>query len=245
MEIIQVLISKKLKQNRGENMKKYLMMVLVMVLSLNITGCQQNDQETASNNESEGAVTMIDAITEEDEEALENGDIDETIKGDVLVDKAVVGSQDTKARNLTTKECDVIEKELVNLINKARSTKVTSQKKLETSSLTRAKELKTKFSHTRPNKKSWTTALTAAKVNLKGNATGENLAKLMISAKTSYSQDQLQKYASTIHQSLMNSATHKKVITNKTYKYVGVSVYSVLDKGKVTFYVVEHFTKNC
>lgn len=228
-------------------MKRFGIYVVCLVMCFMLVGCTSQDEKDndAMQDETDGAVTMIDAVTDEDEEALENGEIDETIKGDVLVDKAVVGNKNTKAKNVSTKECDVIEKELLTLVNKERSSKVTSNSKLEKSSMTRAKELKTKFSHTRPNKKSWTTALIATKVSTSGNASGENLAKLAISAKTSYSQTDLKNYASKIHKSLMNSATHKKVIQNKNYKYVGISVYTVLSNGKVTFYVAQHFTKKC
>lgn len=231
-------------------MEKLLKKISIICLSMSflLTGCSNEEKKEVpqvNQNTEEGAVTIIDAVTDEDEEALKNGEIDETIKGDVLVNKATFGSKNTKARNLTAKECETVEKELVRLINEERSTKVSSHKKLESSSLVRTKELKKKFSHTRPNKKSWSTTLTAAKVNMKGNSSGENLANLMISAKSSYSQTHLKNYASMIHKCLMGSTTHKKVIKNTKYKFVGISIYTTLSKGRVTFYIAQHFTKKC
>ena len=39
----------------------------------------------------------------------------------------------------------------------------------------------------------------------------------------------------------MNSATHKKVILNQSYKKIGVGIYSEVKNGKLTVYVTEHF----
>lgn len=217
-------------------MKKLNIVILSFVICFSLTACQSKQEEQKQD---DTAFITIDAI--------EDGDpkVDETIKGDVLIDKAIISKGNKNVKNLSQAQCDTIEKKLVTLINKSRSSQVKSNSKLEKSSMIRAKELQKKFSHTRPNKKSWTTSLTQAKVSSKGNKSGENLAKLSLSAKKEYTKDMLNDYANKIHSCLMNSATHKKVIQNKNYKFIGVSLYSELKNGKVTFYITQHFTKKC
>lgn len=208
-----------------------------------MVGCTSEKKE--ENKSKDQAFTMIDSVTDADEDDLMNGKTDETVKGDVLVEKSVVGSSQSNVKNLTASECAYIEKQLTASINSARSSKVKSNTKLTKSAYVRSKELVKKFSHTRPNKKSWTTTLTAVKVKTSGNTTGENLAKLTMTAKSSYSTSTLKSISKTIHNCLMNSATHKKVIKNKNYKFVGVRVYTKLSGGKVSFYITQHFTKKC
>lgn len=159
---------------------------------------------------------------------------------------ATVGSSKSKARNLSTSELNKIRTNLINSVNKerkksAKNKTVAKLTTLEKTGNVRSKEIVKKWSHTRPNGKSWSTVLSNYGVSTKNLKAGEDLAKVSTTAKSSYSTSFLTQLSNAIHKSLMNSATHKKVILNQSYKKIGVGIYSEVKNGKLTVYVTEHF----
>lgn len=157
---------------------------------------------------------------------------------------ATVGGEDNKSvKNLTSSQRAVIANELTRLANTQRSKKVSVKSKLKASSKVRSGEIKKRWSHTRPNGKSWVTALKAQGINTNRIYKGENLARATIKGDSSYTTSQLKSVAKQIHKSFMASASHKKVIKNKVYKKVGVNVTTCANSnGTVSIYVAEHFT---
>lgn len=160
---------------------------------------------------------------------------------------ATIGkNKPSSVKNLSTSELDKIRTYLINSTNKERKTKaanklVVEYSKLKTTGNIRAKEIVQKWSHTRPNGQSWSTVLSANGITQSNLKAGENLAKIAMTAKSSYSTTDLNKLCAKIHESLMNSKTHRKVILNQNYDELGIGVYSQLEDGKVYVYVTEHF----
>lgn len=150
--------------------------------------------------------------------------------------------KNTKNQTLTAKQKKYIQKKLIDLINKDRKKKkrkaVKVDTRLEKSSSIRVKEISQKFSHTRLNGKKWYTA-----IKIKNLTAGENLAKIRGKAKSKYSALYVNKLCQTIHRSLMNSPSHKKVILNSKYRYIGISIHCQIKNQKLYVYVVEHFRK--
>lgn len=102
----------------------------------------------------------------------------------------------------------------------------------------RSVEQTKKFSHTRPNGKSWsTTYKKATKHNL-----GEDLAKMGNTAQKTYSKQYLDWLARYIVLSWYKSPTHKKVMEDSKYKYIGVGTTSVKQDNKVYVYTVLHLS---
>jgi len=118
---------------------------------------------------------------------------------------------------------------------------VKRSEKLEITGNIRAKEITKKWSHTRPNGQSWTTILSENGMKYDGIHAGEDLAKISITAKSSYSQDFLKQVSDLLHKTLMSSQVHRTIILDKTYCEMGVGVYSEVKNGKVDIYITEHF----
>ena len=91
---------------------------------------------------------------------------------------------------------------------KAKVAKLTKNTTLENAAKTRAKELVTKFSHTRPNGKSGLTVISGNKYK------GENIAKG-------------QKSCADVMKAWYNSKGHKANMLNKNYKKVGIAGWSI------------------
>ena len=152
----------------------------------------------------------------------------------------------TNIRNLNTTETNQIRTHLLNSVNTERKTKannilVKRSEKLEITGNIRAKEITKKWSHTRPNGQSWTTILSENGMKYDGIHAGEDLAKISITAKSSYSQDFLKQVSDLLHKTLMSSQVHRTIILDKTYCEMGVGVYSEVKNGKVDIYITEHF----
>ena len=101
--------------------------------------------------------------------------------------------------------------EVLNLVNKERSANGLSplsfDTKVQKAADTRAEEIKKSFSHTRPDGKAFSTALTEAGASF--NGAGENIA---IGQKT----------PEEVVSAWMNSSGHRANILNSKYRYIGI-----------------------
>ena len=155
---------------------------------------------------------------------------------------------------LTAKQVVQIQNRIIALINKDRMAKLKPAKgkkksslklktapKLKMSAAIRSSELRTYWSHTRPNGTSWKTALKKVGVRVGKVTIGENLANSTFAMQDAYSTADVNSYAQQIHDDLMASPTHKANILKKKYAYIGVSVYQCMEYGQLSLYVCEHF----
>lgn len=105
-------------------------------------------------------------------------------------------------------------RQVVTLVNKERKkaglSPVTVNKKIEAAAAVRAKEIKSSFSHTRPDGSSFSTALREQGVSYRGS--GENIAWG-------------QKTADEVMKGWMNSPGHRANILNKSFTSIGVGCY--------------------
>ena len=155
-------------------------------------------------------------------------------------------STNSKVRNLNSSELSKLKNNLIKVINttrkkQAKNKTVSKLSTLEKTGSIRANEIVKKWSHTRPNGKTWVTVLTNYGISKKSLKAGENLAKVSLNAQASYTSSQLTQISNAIHKSLMNSATHKKVILNQNYKKIGIGIRSEVKDGKLKLYITEHF----
>ena len=221
--------------------KKIVIAVLACVLVLGVFVYSQLGNETNELN-----IALLEVATVD-------GDNSETSNESVLeieeeeTPLATIGkSNSSSTRNLNSTELDKIRTYLFNSTNSERKSKannklVVEYDKLETTGNVRAKEIVQKWSHTRPNGTAWSTVLSANGIKQSDLKAGENLAKIAITPKSSYSDDYLKELADSIHKSLMNSETHKNVILNQNYDELGIGIYSQVEDGKVIIYITEHF----
>lgn len=104
--------------------------------------------------------------------------------------------------------------QVVTLVNKERKkaglSPVTVNKKIEAAAAVRAKEIKSSFSHTRPDGSNFATALKEQGVSYRGS--GENIAWG-------------QKTADEVMKGWMNSSGHRANILNKNFTSIGVGCY--------------------
>ncbi len=161
----------------------------------------------------------------------------------------IIGPNKGNVRALSVNELDRIRNNLINSVNKERKTGaanilVSQNDTLEETGTVRAKEIIKKWSHTRPNGSNWSTVLVSHGISTNGLMAGEDLAKISMNAKADYKDAFIDQVSDAIHQSLMNSPTHKSVILDKNYRQIGIGITSKLEKGKVTVYVTEHFKNN-
>lgn len=222
--------------------KKLFISIIACTLALGVALATQSSKKEDSVKFS--ISTLDTAISDGTEIKVEDTQIVEIDEDDTPL--AAIGKSNGKVRNLNSSELAKIRTNLLNSVNKERKTKAKNKKvakyaKLEKTGNIRAKEIIKKWSHTRPNGKSWSTVLTSNGISKKNLKAGEDLAKISTNAKASYDAKFLTQLSNTIHTSLMNSPTHKKVILNQTYKKVGIGVYSEVKNGKLTVYVTEHF----
>lgn len=143
-------------------------------------------------------------------------------------------------QHLTSEQLSIIKVSLVNSINQTRSSPVSVYSPLLKSANLRAKEANQKWSHTRPNGLRWNTTLKDI-INIQSVAHGENLAQYSLPYKESYSQQELIRVSESIHQALMNSPTHYKVMTNTNYKKVNIGIYTTLADNIIKITVAQHF----
>ncbi len=110
---------------------------------------------------------------------------------------------------------EALENEVIKLVNAERTkrglSKLTTNSKMAAASDKRAKEISTKFSHTRPNGKSCFTVF--AEYGIKTGYAGENIAYNYSSA------------AKDVVNMWMNSPGHKDNILNSKFKTIGVGLY--------------------
>ena len=110
---------------------------------------------------------------------------------------------------------EALENEVIKLVNAERTkrglSKLTTNSKMAAASDKRAKEICTKFSHTRPNGKSCFTVF--AEYGIKTGYAGENIAYNYSSA------------AKDVVNMWMNSPGHKDNILNSKFKTIGVGLY--------------------
>ena len=217
-----------------------------LVLGIFFVTQQSSDDEKQT---VEFVTSVIDVATTDGSEPEEKTQTVEIVDEDTPL--ATIGKNtSTSVRNLTTDELDQIRTKLFKSVNSERTQDVKEFVTLVKTGNIRAKESSQNWNsnsignHVRPNGTDWTTVLYdngISKTNLKA---GEDLAKITMTAKIDYSDDLVEKLATEIHNSLMNSSAHKKVILNTDYQQLGVGVYSEVDDGKLTVYVTEHFKNN-
>ena len=152
----------------------------------------------------------------------------------------------TSVRNVDSKELNIIRDRLFAHVNEERKTGAANKllvknEKLEATGNARAKEVVSVWSHTRPNNTSWETILPVYGISTTNLKAGEDLAKITFTAKSTYSEASLDEYADIMHETLMNSTTHRTVMLNQAYSELGVGIYAELKDGKVTVYAVEHY----
>ncbi len=162
-----------------------------------------------------------------------------TINGSTTTGTKTTGTTTTGSNNTTTTNTGTTTststtstssyaQQVVDLVNKERAKQGLSalkiDKNVEKAALVRAKEIQSSFSHTRPNGKSFTTALTASGVTY--NGAGENIAWG-------------QKTPQEVMTGWMNSPGHRANILNKNFKYIGVGN---LQNSSGTQYWVQLFT---
>ncbi len=223
--------------------KLFISLIAGAFIVVSLSGCSSNNDNASQNNENELKVALVDE-KDNNENANENNTItideEETPKAIVTKDKSIT--------NLTIQQLNTIRTSLYNSVNKYREENskdsVTNNAPLQKTGDIRAKEIIKKWSHTRPNGKSWTTVLTANGISTKELKTGENLAKITATAKSTYSSSYINQIAETLHTSLINSPTHRSVILNGSYCLVGVGITSEIKNGELTIYVTEHFKNN-
>ena len=223
--------------------KLFISLIAGAFIVVSLSGCSSNNDNTSQNNENELKVALVDE-KDNNENANENNTItideEETPKAIVTKNKSIT--------NLTIQQLNTIRTSLYNSVNKYREENskdsVTNNAPLQKTGDIRAKEIIQKWSHTRPNGKSWTTVLTANGISTKELKTGENLAKITATAKSTYSSSYINQIAETLHTSLINSPTHRSVILNGSYCLVGVGITSEIKNGELTIYVTEHFKNN-
>lgn len=118
-----------------------------------------------------------------------------------------------------------------------KQSKLTVSTDLRKKANTRAQEQIKKFSHTRPNGKKWETVY-----NRKTIVMGENLFKTK-GQPTKIDSKFLNWMARYIVYNWHNSASHRKVLTNTAYKYLGAGVQSRLNGNYCEIYAVLHVSK--
>ncbi|MEG0451852.1 MAG: CAP domain-containing protein [Coprobacillus sp.] len=137
---------------------------------------------------------------------------------------------------LSASQINQIKTDLLILINKKRSLPVSMYTPLQNSANLRAREAYQKWSHTRPNGSRWNTTITHI-VNINKVPHGENLAQTKINSNNI----SISQVVNSLHQGLINSSTHYKVMTNETYKKVNIGVYSKLNNNILTIVIAQHF----
>ncbi len=218
-------------------MKKLLTSIIACSLIIvGIAGCSSNEKK----DDDTAAIEFKTYVLEENDngnEKINEGsnliEIDEEETPKATITKS---GKNAKVKNLTNSQITTIRNNLIDSVNKERKNTT-----LQKTGNIRAKETVKKWSHTRPNKKKWTTVLTANGISNKKLKAGENLAKISTKAKASYSASFIKQLSQALHASLMASKTHKSVILDKNYKTAGIGVYSEIKNGTLTVYVTEHF----
>ncbi|MGL5436759.1 MAG: CAP domain-containing protein [Lachnospiraceae bacterium] len=123
-------------------------------------------------------------------------------------------TEDTKDEDTDTSEQLSYAEEVVRLVNQERTKNglkpVTMVTNVQAAAQVRAKEIQTSFSHTRPDGRSYSTALQEQNVSNKGS--GENIAWG-------------QKSPEHVMSAWMNSDGHRKNILNSNYTTIGVGYY--------------------
>lgn len=147
---------------------------------------------------------------------------------------------------LSSAQLTTIQNKMLNMANKAREKRnkrtVKKASRLQKSSKIRSSELHKRWSHTRPNGKRWDTTLKSAGIKLKNISYGENLAMISVCPRASYDNEFVVDLAKDMHEALMDSPAHKKILTSSKYKYVGISAWSAVEDGWLNIYVAEHFS---
>jgi uncharacterized protein YkwD len=161
-------------------------------------------------------------------------------------DEEVEATDSSNARTLNSTEVDKIKDNLIASVNDARveasvNVEVVESSTLDKTSSIRSEEIEVEWAHERPNGTSWETVLTENGISLSGLKAGEDLAKVSTTAKSTYSDEFINKLSTAIHSTLMGSTTHKKVILNQNYRQIGVGIATQIVDGKLNVYVTEHF----
>ncbi len=124
------------------------------------------------------------------------------------------------AKQNTTEESQYVQK-IVELVNKERTqvglSKVTLDNSLKNAAMTRAKEIVTSFSHTRPNGSAFSTVLAEQKISYRG--AGENIAWGQATPEE-------------VMQGWMNSSGHRANILNAKFTKIGVGYYKASNGRK-------------
>ena len=149
-----------------------------------------------------------------------------------------INAQDTSL--LTSSQISYLKTTLFSLTNNERTSPVSLDNSLTQSATLRAKEAMKKWSHTRPNNKRWDTTLVGI-IDINHVLHGENLAKIDIAYKESYSNDDLKQICALIHKRLVNSSTHYAVMTNQNYKKMNIGIDISKNDQNITMTIAQHF----
>jgi uncharacterized protein YkwD len=212
---------------------------------------EQNDDETGTlaviDDSKDIQSSSINSNTnlEQRTNVIELAEFDDTDQNSTVTNTACV----TNKNNLNSSEINSIRQNLITSVNESRedssvNVSVSESSSLDKTSQIRSQEIIVDWSHERPNGSNWETVLFENGVSSSGLKAGEDLAKISVSAKSSYSQSFLHSLSNAIHTALMNSPTHKKVILNQNYQQIGVGITSKVVNGKLNIYVTEHFKNN-
>ncbi len=188
-------------------------------------------RNTAPNNTQEKQVTSS-QMTQQSKTSKTNSSHGPTIKKDspIISESTYLSSSQTTLLRTT----------LLSLINQQRQSPVSLYNPLLTSTSLRAKEAYQKWSHTRPNQSRWNTTLYNI-IDVNKVLHGENLAKIQVDYQQTYSIDEILSICQTLHNGLVNSPTHYKVMTNNNYKKVNIGVYTQVNNNILTIVIAQHF----
>ena len=144
-----------------------------------------------------------------------NGKVKAVKKGTATITVKTSNNKKATCKITVITQNEALENEVIKLVNAERTkrglSKLTTNSKMASASDKRAKEIYTKFSHTRPNGKAWDTVF--AEYGIKKGYAGENIAYNYSSA------------AKDVVNMWMNSKGHRENILNSRYKTIGVGLY--------------------
>lgn len=144
-----------------------------------------------------------------------NGKVKAVKKGTATITVKTSNNKKATCKITVITQNEAFENEVIKLVNAERTkrglSKLSTNSKMAAASDKRAKEISTKFSHTRPNGKSCFTVF--AEYGIKTGYAGENIAYNYSSA------------AKDVVNMWMNSKGHKDNILSSKYKTIGVGLY--------------------
>ncbi|MEG0365309.1 MAG: CAP domain-containing protein [Coprobacillus sp.] len=234
-------------------MKHILSIITIIVLSLGLSFYKQKDSSKQVNMSTQTHIEpekkiettkikkeiITNEVPQKNNSQIVQSNKQTNIKKDESISSPPVEKEvETYSQYLSNQQINQIKSELLILINNERSTSVSLFNSLETSSSLRAYEAYQKWSHTRPNGTKWNTTLSGI-ININNVPHGENLGQIRVNP----SHIDISYIVSSIHNGLINSPTHYKVMTNENYKKVNIGVYSILNNNMITITIAQHYIR--